>query len=66
MLTFRSAAAAKTNLLPRDNGFLDEVFGNEREIVRVDPAFERRTLVMPLARISSATRALVASLGHEQ
>ena len=31
-------------LLSKDNGFLDEAFGNEREIVRepsVDPAFER-------------------------
>jgi hypothetical protein len=31
-------------LLSKDNGFLDEIFGNEREIVRepgVDPAFER-------------------------
>jgi hypothetical protein len=31
-------------LLSRDNGFRDEAFGNEREIVRdpgVDPAFER-------------------------
>ena len=30
------------------------------------PPSSGRTLVMPLARSSSATRALVASLGHEQ
>ena len=32
------------HLLSKDNGFLDEAFGNEWEIVRepgVDPAFER-------------------------
>ena len=35
---------AKKYLLSKDNGFLAEAFGNEREIVRepgVDPAFER-------------------------
>jgi hypothetical protein len=30
------------------------------------PPSSGRTLVIPLARSSSATRALVASLGHEQ
>jgi hypothetical protein len=47
----------------------DEAFGNEREIVREPasiPPSSGRTLVIPLARSSSATRALVASLGHEQ
>jgi hypothetical protein len=53
----------------KDNGFLDEAFGNEGEIVRepsVDPAFERANPGDSLARSSSATRALVASVGHEQ
>jgi hypothetical protein len=39
----RAPAAAKKYLLSRDNGFRDEGFGDEREIVRepgVDPAFE--------------------------
>jgi hypothetical protein len=42
---------------------------NEGEIVRepsVDPAFERRTLAIPLARSSRAIRALLAWLDHEQ
>jgi hypothetical protein len=37
-------AAPNKYLLSKDNGFLDEAFGNEREIVRepsIDPAFER-------------------------
>jgi hypothetical protein len=38
------ASGAEKYLLSKDNGFLDEAFGNEWEIVRepsVDPAFER-------------------------
>jgi hypothetical protein len=66
---FAGTGDSEKYLLSKDNGFLDEAFGNEWEIVRepgIDPAFERRTLVIPLARSSSATRALFASLGHEQ
>ena len=43
----------KKYLLSKGNGFLDEAFGNEREIVRepsVDPPSSGRTLVIPLAR----------------
>jgi hypothetical protein len=42
--TFGGTSGCEKYLLSKDNGFLDEAFGNEREIVRepsVDPAFER-------------------------
>jgi hypothetical protein len=41
---FGGTGGCEKYLLSRDNGFRDEAFGNEREIVRdpgVDPAFER-------------------------
>jgi len=42
--TFGGTSGCEKYLLSKDNGFLDEAFGNEREIVRepgVDPAFKR-------------------------
>ncbi len=57
------------DLLSEVNGFVDEAFDYEREIVRgrssIMPS-SGRTLVIPLARSCSAARALVASLSHEQ
>jgi hypothetical protein len=53
--------------LSRDNGFLGETFGNEWKLSASEASIappSGRTLVIPLARSSSATRALVASLGH--
>ncbi len=47
ILTLRivgGTSGSEKYLLSKDNGFLDEAFGNEWEIVRepsVDPAFER-------------------------
>ena len=41
---FAGTGDCEKYLLSKDNGFLDEAFGNEWEIVRepsVDPAFER-------------------------
>ena len=50
-------------------GFLDDAVGTNGKLSARQasiPPSSGRTLVIPLARSSSATRALVASLGHEQ
>ena len=51
-----------TGLLPRFSVTNGKLCASQASI----PPSSGRTLVIPLARSSSATRALVASLGHEQ
>jgi hypothetical protein len=50
-------------------GSLDKIWGTSGNLFASQasiPPSSGRTLVIPFARSSSATRALVASLGHEQ
>jgi len=61
--------AAKNIYSQKTSGSLTRLSVNGREIVRepgVEAAFERAHPHDSLALSSSATRALVASLGHEQ
>jgi hypothetical protein len=61
--------ACDSYLLSGYNGFLDEASVTKGKLSATHasmPPSSGRTLVIPLARSSSATRALVASLGHEQ
>ena len=55
--------------LSEENGFLTRLSVTNGKLDASQasmPPSSGRTLVIPLARSSSATRALVASLGHEQ
>jgi hypothetical protein len=65
----RHHAAAKNTFSQRTTGFLSRFSvtnGKLYESQASIPPSSGRTLVIPLARSSSATRVLVASLGHEQ
>lgn len=65
----RHHAAAKNTFSQRTTGFLTRLSvtnGNSYASQASIPPSSGRTLVIPLARSCSATRALVASLGHEQ
>ena len=58
-----------TTLSQRTTGFLTRLSVTKGKLSASQasmPPSSGRTLVMPLARSNSATRALVASLGHEQ
>jgi hypothetical protein len=62
-------AAAKDTLSQRTTGFLTKLSVTNGKLSASQPSIppsSGRTLVIPLALSSSATRALVASLGHEQ
>jgi hypothetical protein len=65
----RHHAAAKNTFSQRTTGFLSRFSVTNGKLSASQasiPPSSGRTLVIPLARSSSATRALVASLGHEQ
>ena len=65
----RLPAAVKNTFFQRTTGFstrLSVTNGKLSASQASIPPSSGRTLVIPLARSSSATRALVASLGHEQ
>jgi hypothetical protein len=63
------AEAAKDTFSQRIAGFLTRLSVTKGKLYASQasiPPSSGRTLVIPLTRSSSATRALVASLGHEQ
>jgi hypothetical protein len=61
-LTHRTFAQETAVLFARFSVTNGKLYASQASI----PPSSGRTLVIPLARSSSATRALVASLGHEQ
>jgi hypothetical protein len=66
---YRHHADTKNTFSQRTTVFLTRVSVTNGKLYASQasiPPSSGRTLVIPLARSSSATRALVASLGHEQ